>query len=65
MFESSCKKGLLPYETELKEIISEFAYEGVGDAVPGYFKDIPKSKKVNLSKFTMLILYIRREFDPR
>ncbi|MDG2474743.1 MAG: hypothetical protein P8M50_05615 [Paracoccaceae bacterium] len=39
MFENSCKKGLLPDETELKEIISEFAYEGVADAVPVYFKD--------------------------
>ena len=64
-FESSCKPELLPNESELKEIIDEFSYEGVGDAVPRYFRDIPKSKKVDLKKFTMPILYMHGEFDPR
>jgi pimeloyl-ACP methyl ester carboxylesterase len=64
-FESSCKKDLIPDETELQEIINEFSYEGVGESVPRYFRDIPKSKKINLKKFTMPILYIHGEFDPR
>ncbi len=64
-FESSCKPELLPKESELKEIIDEFSYDGVGDAVPRYFRDIPKSKKVDLKKFTMPILYIHGESDPR
>jgi pimeloyl-ACP methyl ester carboxylesterase len=64
-FESSCKPELLPDESELQEIIDEFSYDGVGDAVPRYFRDIPKSKKVDLTKFTMPILYIHGESDPR
>ncbi len=64
-FESSCKKEFLPDELEIQEIIDEFSYEGVGQAVPRYFRDIPKSKKVDLSKFTMPILYIHGEYDPR
>ena len=64
-FESSCKPELLPCESELQELIDEFSYEGVGDAVPRYFRDITKSKKVDLKKFTMPILYIHGEFDPR
>ena len=64
-FESSCKAELLPDDNEIKEIIDEFSYEGVGDAVPRYFRDIPRSKKVDLSKFTMPILYIHGESDPR
>ena len=35
------------------------------NAVPRYFRDIPKSKPVDLSKFTMPILYIHGEHDPR
>ena len=64
-FESSCKPELLPSNSEIKEIIDEFSYKGVGDSVPRYFRDIPKSKKVDLKKFTMPILYIHGEFDPR
>ena len=64
-FESSCLPELLPSDSELEEIIKEFEYAGIGDAVPRYFRDIPKSKKVDLAKFTMPILYIHGEFDPR
>ena len=64
-FESSCKPDLIPNENEIKEIIEEFSYPGIGNAVPRYFRDIPKSKPVDLSKFTMPILYIHGEHDPR
>ena len=64
-FESSCKPDLIPKEDELNEIIEEFSYPGTGQAVPRYFRDIPKNKPVDLSKFTMPILYIHGEHDPR
>ena len=64
-FESSCKPDLIPNENEIEEIIEEFSYPGIGNAVPRYFRDIPKSKPVDLSKFTMPILYIHGEHDPR
>ena len=64
-FESSCKPDLIPENDEMKEIIKEFSYPGTGDAVPRYFRDIPKNKPVDLSKFTMPILYIHGEHDPR
>ena len=64
-FESSCKPDLIPDEKEIKEIIDDFSHLGTGDAVPRYFRDIPKNKPVDLSKFTMPILYIHGEHDPR
>jgi pimeloyl-ACP methyl ester carboxylesterase len=64
-FESSCKIELMPDEVEMSEIVEEFSYAGIGDAVPRYFRDIPKSRKVDLKKFTMPILYIHGEADPR
>ena len=64
-FESSCKPDLIPDEKEIKEIVDEFSHQGTGDAVPRYFRDIPKNKPVDLSKFTMPILYIHGEHDPR
>ena len=64
-FESSCKPELIPDKTEINEIIEDFSHPGIGDAVPRYFRDIPKNKPVDLSKFTMPILYIHGEHDPR
>jgi pimeloyl-ACP methyl ester carboxylesterase len=64
-FESSCKPELLPSEDEINDIVDEFSYQGISDAVPRYFRDITKSKPVDLKKFTMPILYIHGEFDPR
>ena len=64
-FESSCKPDLIPDEREIKEIVDDFSHQGTGDAVPRYFRDIPKNKPVDLSKFTMPILYIHGEHDPR
>ena len=64
-FESSCKPDLIPDEKEIKEIVVDFSHQGIGDAVPRYFRDIPKNKPVDLSKFTMPILYIHGEHDPR
>ena len=64
-FESSCKPDLIPNEKEIKEIVDDFSHQGTGDAVPRYFRDIPKNKPVDLSKFTMPILYIHGEHDPR
>jgi len=64
-FETSCKPEARPDEAELQEIIREFAYPGVADAVPRYFRDIVRSKPVDYSKFTMPVLYIHGEHDPR
>ena len=64
-FESSCKPELLPPPDEIETIIAEFSHPGTGAAVPRYFRDIPKSKPVDLTKFTMPILYIHGEHDPR
>ncbi len=64
-FESSCKPELIPKDTEINEIIEEFSYPGISEAVPRYFRDIPKGQPVDLSKFTMPILYIHGEHDPR
>ena len=64
-FESSCKPELIPDQKEINEIVKEFSYPGIGNAVPRYFRDIPKNKPVDLSKFTMPILYIHGEHDPR
>ena len=64
-FERSCKPELIPNQKEINEIVKEFSYPGIGHAVPRYFRDIPKNKPVDLSKFTMPILYIHGEHDPR
>jgi len=64
-FRSSCKADLLPGEEELREIAREFAYPGVAQAVPRYFRDIRKSRKVDYAKLTMPVLCIQGEFDPR
>ena len=63
-FESSCKPELLPIEEEIIEIIQEFSTPGTGDAVSRYFRDIRKSKPIDLSKFTMPILYIQTLSTP-
>lgn len=64
-FETSCKAETMPSEEKLQEIIGEFSYPGVAEAVPRYFRDIQKSEPVDYSKFTMPVLYIHGEHDPR
>ena len=63
--ESSCKPELLPSEAEILEIAEEFANEGVAEAVPRYFRDLRKAVVVDYSKFTMPMLYVHGEHDPR
>jgi len=64
-FDTSCKPELKPDEAELQEIINEFAYPGVAESVPRYFRDTRKSEPVDYSRFTMPVLYIHGEHDPR
>jgi|TARA_B110000908_G_scaffold18604_1_gene20921 pimeloyl-ACP methyl ester carboxylesterase len=64
-FESSCKPECRPEEEEMLEIIKEFSYPGISDVVPYYFSHIRKSIPVDYSKFTMPVLYIHGEHDPR
>ena len=64
-FDTSCKPETRPDEAEIMEIVEEFAYPGVAEAVPRYFRDIRKSTPVDYSKFTMPVLYIHGEHDPR
>lgn len=64
-FDTSCKPELRPDEAEIKEIIKEFSYPGISDCVPYYFAHIRDSDPVDYSKFTMPILYIHGEHDPR
>lgn len=64
-FDTSCKPETRPDDAEIKEIVEEFAYPGVAEAVPRYFRDIRKSQPVDYSKFTMPVLYIHGEHDPR
>lgn len=64
-FESSCKPELLPDEAEIAEIVAEFAHPGIAEAVPRYFRDIPKTTAVDYSKFTMPIVQVHGEHDPR
>lgn len=64
-FDSSCKPGLRPDEAEIAEIIAEFAHPGIGSAVPRYFRDIPKTRPVDYSKFTMPVVQVHGEHDPR
>ena len=64
-FDTSCKPETRPNEEEIKEIIKEFSYPGISDVVPLYFSHIRDSKPVDYSKFTMPVLYIHGEYDPR
>jgi pimeloyl-ACP methyl ester carboxylesterase len=63
--ESSCKPELLPPKDEIESIVAEFAHPGVAESVPRYFRDIPKNVAVDYSKFTMPVLYVHGEHDPR
>ncbi|MCH9670707.1 MAG: alpha/beta hydrolase [Gammaproteobacteria bacterium] len=63
--DSSCKPGLGPDATEMESIVAEFANDGVAEAVPRYFRDIRNSTAVDYSKFTMPVLYVHGEHDPR
>ena len=64
-FQSSCKPETLPPESEIQEVIGEFSHPGIAEAVPRYFRDIRKSSPVDYSKFTMPVLYVHGEHDPR
>jgi len=64
-FESSCKPELRLPEEEIMRIAEQFAMPGVAEAVPRYFRDIRLSTPVDYSKFTMPILYVHGEHDPR
>ena len=64
-FDSSCKPGLRPDEAEIAKIVAEFAQAGTADAVPRYFRDIPKTKTVDYSKFKMPVVQVHGEHDPR
>ena len=64
-FDSSCKPETMPGEAEIAEIVAEFSYPGIADAVPRYFRDIRKSTPVDYSRFTMPVLYVHGEHDPR
>ena len=64
-FDTSCKPETRPDEAEIEEIIKEFSYPGIADVVPLYFSHIRDSKPVDYSKFTMPVLYIHGEHDPR
>ena len=64
-FESSCKPELRLDEAEMAEIIREFSEPGTGTAVARYFRDIRKATVVDYSKFTMPVLYVHGEHDPR
>ena len=64
-FDTSCKPETRPDDAEIAEIVKEFSYPGISDVVPLYFAHIRKSKPVDYSKFTMPVLYIHGEHDPR
>ncbi|GIX28249.1 MAG: hypothetical protein KatS3mg123_2130 [Burkholderiales bacterium] len=64
-FDSSCKPETRPGEEELREIVAKFSHPGVAEAVPRYFRDIRKSSPVDYAKFTMPVLYVHGEHDPR
>lgn len=64
-FDSSCKPQTKPVESEIEEIVAEFSYPGIAEAVPRYFRDIRKSKPVDYSKLTMPVLSVHGEHDPR
>ena len=56
---------LRPKESEIAQMIAEFAQPGVARAVPRYFRDLKNSTPVDYSKFTMPVLYVHGEHDPR
>jgi len=64
-FDSSCKPGLRPDEAEIAEIAAEFAHPGIAEAVPRYFRDIAKTRPVDYAKFTMPVVQVHGEHDPR
>ena len=64
-FDSSCKPGLRPDEAEIAEIAAEFAHPGIAEAVPRYFRDIAKTRPVDYAKFTMPVVQVPGEHDPR
>ncbi|MFZ5557202.1 MAG: alpha/beta fold hydrolase [Pseudomonadota bacterium] len=64
-FDTSCKSEMRPSEEEIQQIVNEFSCSGVAESVTRYFRDIPKSKGVDYSRFTMPVLYIHGEHDPR
>jgi pimeloyl-ACP methyl ester carboxylesterase len=63
--ESSCRPDLVPSEEELDEIVAEFSRPGVAQAVPRYFRDIRRNSPVDYSRFTMPVVYVHGEHDPR
>lgn len=64
-FDTSCKPETALSEDELKLVIDEFSHPGVADAVPRYFRDIRKGEPIDYGRFTMPVLYIHGEHDPR
>ncbi len=64
-FDTACKPATKPPEDVIQAVIDEFSHAGVAEAVPRYFRDIRKSDPVDYSKFTMPVLYIHGEHDPR
>lgn len=64
-FDSSCKPETKPLEEEIQKIIEEFSHPGLSDAVPRYFRDLRNSTPVDYTKFTMPVLYVHGEHDPR
>jgi pimeloyl-ACP methyl ester carboxylesterase len=64
-FDTSCKPETKPSEDDLLGTIAEFAYPGIAEAVPRYFRDMRNSEAVDYSRFTMPVLYIHGEHDPR
>lgn len=64
-FESACKPELCPSTDVLSGIAAEFSYEGVATAVPRYFRDLRNAVPIDYSRFSMPVLYIHGEHDPR
>lgn len=64
-FDSSCKPETRPDDDEIRAIAAEFAHPGIAEAVPRYFRDLRKSKAIDVRKMTMPVLYIQGEHDPR
>jgi pimeloyl-ACP methyl ester carboxylesterase len=64
-FDTSCKPETRPSEEEIRRIVEEFSYPGVAEAVPRYFRDVRRAEPVDYSRFTMPVLYVHGEHDPR
>ena len=56
---------LIPDETEINEIIEDFSHPVLEMLFQDTLETYLKNKPVDLSKFTMPILYIHGEHDPR